>query len=145
MTTTVDERKHSRSVPWENYLYPKLRDPAYALDYLESAVKDEEHAVIPLSICDVIKANKDLPFIAYQVICAYSPHLIDEDIPPLVKTLQGLDKAHQEYLADLYWWLDMLKDTLNRGIHWIQVDAKPLDVPDELKASEAYQQWAKVA
>lgn len=145
-TTPLSEHKLSRSVPWEDYLYPTLRDPKTAWDYLETAIEDPIPGEVCLTLRHVIEANKDLPFIAYQVICAYSRHLAQEDIPVLVDALQkAIAPEHQTYLADLYWWLDTLKEQLARGTHWLQIEARPLDAPEELKGSIAYQQWKQVA
>lgn len=145
MTTTLSEHKQSRSEPWENYLYPKLRDPIQAKQYIEACFEDNDEDLLGRCIAQVIEANKDLPFIAYRLICTYSNHLNADDIPKLITALKTLDDKHQDYLDELYWWLDFLSSSRNRSSRWLRVEVSPLDVPEELKALDAYQAWSQVA
>ena len=76
MTIRLNEHKQSRSMPWENYLYPKLREPEHAIGYLEACLQEQQDETCPSllgdAIVSVIQANKDLPFIAYPIIYHYS-------------------------------------------------------------------------
>ena len=146
MTTTLE--KYEKSAPWEDILYPQLRDPVHAKGYLDSCLEESEPGLLALAISQVITANKDLPFIAYQVICAYSHHLQVQDLPRITDTLKKeISKEHQIYLADLYWWLHILGERLEHSdsLVNVRVEIEPRNLPDNIKALPEYQQWANVA
>lgn len=149
MTTTLSEHKVSRSVSWEEAMYPGLRDPEDAKCFLESCIEESETpCMIGSALSDVIKANRDRPFVAYQVVCAYSSHLAILDIPLIVEALKSLEPTHQEYLGDLYWLLHLLEETLSHGgVKYVQLKAElsPGNMPEQFKISPEYQQWEKAA
>lgn len=148
MSTTVDKQKADKSVAWKDYLLPTLQDPEEAFGYLQACLEEDYPGVLSLALCDVIEANRNFPFVAYQVICPYSRYLTTADIPRLIDTLKNLDQIHQGYLADLYWLLHLLGETLSHGgVKQFQLKAElsPVNMPEQFKVSPEYQQWEKAA
>lgn len=133
-------------MPWEKVLYPELRDPEHAIGYVDACAEEYTPNLVALALCDVIKANQDRPFVAYQVVCAYSSHLAIEDIHQIGDVLKGFESIHQEYLSDLYWWLHLLEKTLlHGGVKQFQLKAEllPGNMPAQFKVLPEYQQWEK--
>lgn len=127
-------------------MYPSFRDPEHTKGLLDICVDESEPpCVIGSALRDVIRANHDRPFVAYQVVCAYSSHLTVEDVRQIVDVLKGLEQSHQGYLSDLYWWLYLLEKKLVHGVKHFQLKAEllPENVPEQFTVLPEYQQWAK--
>lgn len=54
------------SVPYEQDFYGELKDPAFAVEYLNAAVEDGDPKVVLCALKDVVKANGDIKQIAEQ-------------------------------------------------------------------------------
>jgi len=141
MTTILSEHKQSRSEPWDNYLYPELRNPQTAWEHIETASEDALPGEVALAIKQVIEANSDLLYIAYKVICPFSKHLSLGDIENLKTTLKKVFSPEQQsQLTDLYWWLDTLQEKLKKGVTLFEITVDPI-LPEDIRSSENYQQW----
>ena len=132
----------------EHFLYPTLKEPEEVFGFLQACLEESRPGVLGLGIGHVIKANTDLPFIAYLVVCSFSQHLLKEDILEIMNTLKSsIPHEYQEYLADLYWWLHLLDETLLRGglkQMKIKAEIETLNIPEQFKILPEYKQWEKI-
>ena len=90
MTTTVKSKK-GKSIPRDHFLLSSLKEPKRAIGYLEAAIEENYPGVFTLAICNVIKANHDLPFIAYFVVCSYSHYLSKLSMFERLDGLESID------------------------------------------------------
>lgn len=141
MTTTVDERKEARSAPWENTLYPTLRDPKTAWEYLEMATEDSLPGEVCLTLRHVIEANHDRPLIALLLLPRFVQYLQRDDIAQILETVQQTLPADNPAVSKLIAVLQAVDSILAQGL------TVQLAGADQLLSDDApeYQAWKQAA
>ena len=131
-------------MPLADFLHPTLKTPEEVFGFLDACVEESTPGTVGRALCHVIQANRELPFIAYLVVCPYSSHLEQHEISQIVETLKtAIAREHQAYLADLYWWLHTLEEKLAQGVKLV-VKVETIEIPEPLITVPEYTQWEKV-
>lgn len=106
-------------------LYKRLRNPSYAIKYLENAVVEEKEEECPgllvKSLSNVIEANKDLILVPHLLIPLYYIHFSEEDTLSVISVLEKVFEQDKETIIPLIGLLQHNYLFKKKGHHLKQV------------------------